>query len=561
MKASLTQIKEVARQALAAQDWNRVNACALEIVRQEPDDPDAPFLLGLSQKAARRPDTAANYFARALALNSERYDAAVELASQNILLNKHKQARDLLDQYSDELQANPHYLDMAGQAYFFMNLYAEAWPLYQEAVRLQPVAEAFQAHLAACAVFIGKINTAKSTYRKILKRHPKHQKTHYDLAQLSRATNDRHIKQMLKILKKADDDPAKNVHLFYALGKENEDLGRWGEAFRYYERAGDAVKTVADYDVSDDVRLMDKIVETCTAEWLQDSPSTTKTKQAPIFIVGLPRTGTTLTDRILSNHSQVQSAGESQLLQMVLRDGGKAGNQIGITSDQIEAASRRDPGSIAQAYVDAVSHRLGTEPYFIEKLPENVLYLGFIAKAWPNARIIHLRRHPMDACFATYKQSFFRFAYSLDDLAEYYLAYDRMSMHWREILGPRMIELNYEDLVTDHEAKIRQLLDDLGLKFEDTCVRFEQNAAPVATASSVQVREKMHTRSVAKWKKFARQLQPLRDRLEHGGVTIWCTALLGMVLFGAPSVSHAGGVDLDELQKTRLQSWPELRNA
>lgn len=108
-----------------------------------------------------------------------------------------------------------------------------------------------------------------------------------------------------------------------------------------------------------------------------------------------------------------------------------------------------DPDSIAQAYVDAVSHRLGDELYFIEKLPENVLYLGFIAKAWPNARIVHLHRHPMDACFAVYKQSFFRFAYSLDDLAQYYLAYDRLSRHWHEMLGPRLVELNYEDLVGD----------------------------------------------------------------------------------------------------------------
>lgn len=520
MKASLSQINEVARQAIAGQDWNRVNACALELARQEPDNPDAPFLMGLTQKAARRPDTAANYFAEALLLNSERYDAAVELASQDVLLNKHSQARDLLDQYSEHLHASPHYLDMAGQTYFSMSLYEEAWPLYEQAVRLKPNAEAFQAHLAACAVFLGKIDTAKSTYRNILKRHPKHQKTHYDLAQLDRAQNDRHIKQMLKILKKADDNPAKNIFLFYALGKENEDLRRWDDAFRYYEKAGDAVKTVGDYDVSDDVELMDKIGETCTAEWLQDSPSKTKTKKTPVFIVGLPRTGTTLTDRILSSHSQVQSAGESQLLQMVLRDGSRAGNQIGITIDQIEAASQRDPESIAEAYVDAVSHRLGTEPYFTEKLPENVLYLGFIAKAWPNARIIHLRRHPMDACFATYKQSFFRFAYSLDDLAEYYLAYDRLSTHWREILGPRMIELNYEDLVADHESQTRWLLVKLGLEFEETCILFHQNAAPVATASSVQVREKVHTRSVAKWKKFARQLQPLRDRLEQGGVTV-----------------------------------------
>ena len=520
LAAETTQLSNVARQAVATKDWARVSACAMEIRRHAPGDAEGPFLMGLVQKAAGQPEAAARHLQQALSLDGERYDAAVELASLNVIANRYNDARELLRRYCGHLHNSPVYLDMAGEAYFAMGLYEQAWPLYEQASRLQPNVEAFQAHMASCGVYLGKIDLAKSIYRKLLKRNSRHQKTHYDLAQLERARNDRHIKEMLKVLRKSDPKPASNIFLFYALGKEYEDLGLWKDSFRFYKKGGDAVKSVADYDVADDVRLMDSIIETCSASWLQDTPAAGKTIKTPIFIVGLPRTGTTLTDRILSSHSQVQSAGESQLLQMVLRDGTRAGNQIGITTEQIEAASKRDPGSIAEAYVDAVSHRLGNEPYFIEKLPENVLYLGFIAKAWPNARIVHLRRHPMDACFAVYKQSFFRFAYSLDDLAQYYLAYDRLSRHWRETLGSRMVELNYEDLVHDQEAQTRQLLDLLGLEFEEACLRFDENAAPVATASSVQVREKLHTRSVAKWKKFERQLQPLRDRLGQDGVNL-----------------------------------------
>lgn len=476
--------------------------------------------MGLVKKAARQPYAAARYLQQALSLDGDRYDAAIELASLNISANRYNDARALLHRYCGHLHTNPVYLDMAGDAYFAMGLYEQAWPLYEQASRLQPSIDVFQAHMASCSVYLGKIDLAKSIYRNLLKRNSRHQKTHYEFAQLDRARDGRHIKQMLKVLRKGDPNPASNIYLFYALGKEYEDLGLWNESFRFYKKGGDAVKSVANYNVADDVRLMDKIIETCTAEWLVSCPATRNTEKTPVFIVGLPRTGTTLTDRILSSHSQVQSAGESQLLQMVLRDGTRAGNQIGITTEQIEAASKRDPGLIAQAYVDAISHRLGDEPYFIEKLPENVLYLGFIAKAWPNARIVHLHRHPMDTCFAVYKQSFFRFAYSLDDLAEYYLAYDRLSRHWREMLGPRLVELNYEDLVGDQETQTRRLLEAVGLEFEEVCLRFDQNVAPVATASSVQVREKVHTRSVGKWKKFERQLQPLRDRLENGGIVV-----------------------------------------
>jgi hypothetical protein len=126
----------------------------------------------------------------------------------------------------------------------------------------------------------------------------------------------------------------------------------------------------------------------------------------------------------------------------------------------------------------------------------------------------------MDACFAVFKQSFFRFAYSLDDLAEYYLAYDRLSRHWSNVLGSRMLELHYEDLVADQETQTRALLEGLGLEFEDACMLFERNTAPVATASSVQVREKVHSRSVGKWKRFQKELRPLQARLEEGGVKI-----------------------------------------
>jgi hypothetical protein len=304
------------------------------------------------------------------------------------------------------------------------------------------------------------------------------------------------------------------------LAKELEDLQRWDEAFDYYQKGGDAVKKTMNYDVGRDTVVIDKVIDVCTPAWLAQDPVSEDSEKTPIFVVGLPRTGTTLTDRILSNHSQIESVGETHLLHMVLRR--ESGLETGgeLTAEVIAAAAQKPAELIAQGYIDAISHRLGDAPFFIDKLPENILHLGFIAKAWPQARIVHLRRNPMDACFAMYKQSYFRFAYSFDDLARYYLAYDRLSRHWRDVLGERMVEVEYEKLVADQERETRRLLDRLGLPFEEACLHFERNAGPIATASSVQVREKMHTRSINKWKKFERQLEPLKDLLEAGGATI-----------------------------------------
>jgi hypothetical protein len=208
---------------------------------------------------------------------------------------------------------------------------------------------------------------------------------------------------------------------------------------------------------------------------------------------------------------------------MVLRRESGIQSVENISPAMVEAVAKKDIGLIAKWYLDTVRYRLGDEPMFIDKLPFNFLFLGFIARAWPNARIIHLGRNPMDSCFSMYKQVFtwaYKFSYSLDGLGQYYVAYDRMRNHWRELLKDRMIEVEYESLVTDPEAQTRILLDKLVLEFEQTCLDFDKNMAPSATASSVQVREKAHSRSINKWTRFTRQLQPLRQHLENAGIEV-----------------------------------------
>ena len=506
------------RRAAATRDWGRVRSCGLEIRRLAPRDPEGPFLLGLAEKAAGRPQQAADSFLEALELSAERYDAAIELAFQCVLLNRHREAVELLDGNRSRLSNSPRYLNLAGEGYARMGMYEEAWPLYERALELQPDVEIFQANLAACAVYLGRIDTARDLYCKLLEKHPSHQRNHYELARLTRATDDRHVEQMRAVLARSDPDPTRNIFLFYALGKELEDLERWDEAFEFYRKGGDAAKSMMQYDVDDDVAVIDAIVATCDAKWLADRPASDASDVMPIFIVGLPRTGTTVAERILSSHSQVETVGETQLVQMVLKDTGGMGRGMQMTPGIIAAAAKAPAEELARRYLEAVSHRLSGARYFIDKLPENVLYLGFIARAWPDARMVHMRREPMDACFALYKQSYFRFAYTLDDLCRYYLAYDRLSRHWRAVLGDRLIEVEYEGLVADQAGETKRLLDRLNLPFEEACLNFERNVAPIATASSAQVREKLHSRSVGKWKRFERQLAPLQACLEAGGV-------------------------------------------
>jgi hypothetical protein len=240
----------------------------------------------------------------------------------------------------------------------------------------------------------------------------------------------------------------------------------------------------------------------------------------PVFIVGLPRTGTTLTERIVSSHSRVGSVGETFFLPQALRAVSGVRGTENLTAEIVKAAATSAPGDLAPRYFDAVSYKLGSEPMFVEKLPENFLLIGFIVRSFPKHAVIHLKRHPMDACFAMYKQSYFRYAYSLDDVGRYYVAYDRLMRHWRSLLGERLIEVSYDDLVANPEHQIRRLLNRLGLSFEIECLNFETSRAASRTASAVQVREKIHTRSVNRWRHFERQLAPLQSFLTRQGIAV-----------------------------------------
>lgn len=525
-------LSQQARAAVQSGNWRAVQSCATALVQKDPANPEGHFLAGLVARAASQPEAAASAFERALTADPGRYDAAVELAEAWRMLGRPAKALRLLDAQVGRLGNSPKYLDLAGTVYSQLGLHARAAPLFEAACRLQPGVERLQASLAECLVTLGRLGEAETLYRELLGRFPRHQRYHYQLANLRRARDDEHLEQMRSALEASGGPPARNIFLYYAIGKELEDLERWDEAFEHYRKGGDAAKGVSGYRVEPDLALIDAIIATCDRAWLGAAvlepvaasgpvtPAIGPRESTPVFITGLPRTGTTLAERILASHSQVESAGESFYLPLALHQ--LAGRQLEMVPKPatIMAAARRPGGELAERYLAAVSGRLEGKALFIEKLPENFLYLGFIARAFPDARLVYLRRHPMDACFALYKQSYFRFAYTLDDLARYYLAHDRLLRHWREVLGERLVELGYEDLVSDPEPQVRRWFGRLGLEFEPACLEFDRRGGAVATASAAQVREPIHTRSVGRWRKFERQLQPLRERLEAGGILV-----------------------------------------
>ncbi|MCH9005521.1 MAG: sulfotransferase [Proteobacteria bacterium] len=523
MNGEVKNLSNAGRQAIAQQDWATVHLCANGILSRMPNEPEGHFFMGLIEKASEHPKKAIAAFETTLQLDPNRYDAAIELASQYSMGRRNGEVAAVLKRYEAKLDNSPKYLDMAGTVYSEIGLPEKAWPLYKRANKLQPEITLFKANLASCAVFVGEIEVARDAYRSLLELNPSHQRNHYQLARVGRAKDTQHIEQMESLLDSNSLPPDRNVFMYFALGKEYEDVQQWGKAFEYYEKGGDAVTSVANYDVADDIAIIDTVIDTCNSEWLQQGPAPPVHGKTPLFVVGLPRTGTTLTERIIASHSKVASVGETEFVQMVMRRESDIPGVEKMTPPMIEAIARKDAAIITVGYMNTIGYRLGEEPIFVDKLPFNVLYLGFIAKAWPDRPIVLQKRNPMDTCFSMFKQVFtwaYKYSYSLEALGKYYVAYERLCQHWRDTLGDRLVEVQYEEMVSDQEAQTRRLLDGLGLEFEEACLNFEENVAPTATASSVQVRQKVHTGSVDRWRRYEEQLQPLREHLESAGIAV-----------------------------------------
>jgi tetratricopeptide (TPR) repeat protein len=464
----------------------------------------------------------------ALALVDERLTVAprdlaclVQRAECLWTLGRRPEALGAAEAAAEAAGDEPAALDAVAAFFVHATEHARALALYDRALAAAPTSTHLRARRATLHRYLGAFDLAALDYQAVLAVDAADTDALKALGELRRGSPDpSSVAALEAALARNPTDPKHAAPLHFALAKAYEDLGDYAASWRHVTAANGLERTRIRYSAAVDRAAIDSLIE----QFPGPEPVTPDTTgESPIFIVGLPRTGTTLVERILGSHSQVHSAGELDVLSeaitaVIARDRPPVDLDV---REYTRLLAGLDAATLAAEYVARVKAWRGDRPRFSDKQVTNFFYCPLILRAFPQARIVHLTRHPLAACYAVYKTQFTRgFAFSCDlgELADFYLGYRKLMAHWHRILPGRILDLGYEDVVTAQEPTTRTLLAYCGLPFEAACLDFHANPAASMTASAVQVRQPLYDSSLEQWRHYEAGLAPLRERLEAAGI-------------------------------------------
>jgi tetratricopeptide (TPR) repeat protein len=444
-----------------------------------------------------------------------RYDYAQVLSQRH----KHLQAREQMQRLLDLDPANADYRVLAASIAVGLGENEKAVTLYSEMLADMPGSPDVNLWLAHALKTIGRAPEAIEAYRAAAAARPDFGDAYWSLANLKMYRfEDEELARMRTQEASPTTSSIDRHHLCFALGKALEDRGQIAESWTYYERGNALVRGESRYRPEILETNTRKQIEVCTGDFFRRRAGWGAPGPDPIFILGLPRSGSTLLEQILASHSQVEGTQELADVQRIVLD--LQGRDPDLDNPRYPAAladlTRDDFLRLGEKYLaDTRVYRSGTQ-FFIDKMPNNFRHVGLIHLMLPNARIIDARREPMSCCFSNLKQLFARgqeFTYSIEDIARYYRTYLELMRHWDEALPGRVLRVFHEDVVDDLESGVRRMLDFCGLEFEPACVEFHHTRRSVRTPSSEQVRQPIFREGLDQWKKYEPWLGPLETAL------------------------------------------------
>ncbi|RUX30017.1 sulfotransferase family protein [Mesorhizobium sp. M7A.F.Ca.US.011.01.1.1] len=486
----------------------------LQVLARTPNHPLALYILG-TVCLGYDDEAALRYFARAAGEEPKNPYYHLGLASAYVKVSEYSPAIRHM-QYALELQPDLiEALCALGDAYIDFDKPEMALPLYEKALKINRDHPKVRIGLARALTSVGRMVEAAAYLQEAIERRIKVPAAYNDLVQTQKFTEEpKELKAILGELGNPNLEPdgAENLHL--AAGKVLNDLKRYKDAFDHFNKSKQA--SGRNFDIDQYRRWIDSLIATFTPEMLAAKADYGNPSEVPVFVVGMPRSGTTLTEQICASHPNVHGAGELMKLRRVANAIELRRSSAGNLHSAIASITKGLSRTLAEEHLSYLKERAPAALRVVDKMPHNFELIGLIGLLFPNAKIIHCRRDAIDNCVSCYVLKFgegHSYNTDLKTLGLYYREYDRLMQHWNEVFPGLIFENQYETLVEDQEAQSRRLIDYLGLPWDDACLRFFDRDGSVNTPSRWQVRQPIYKSSVKRWKNYEGEIQPLIDAL------------------------------------------------
>ena len=523
--------------ALLARSTGRLDLAhhlAERAIASDPRDPAAHVTLGNLLLEMERVAEAVDAYSAALRLDPGHVNARFNLGYGLRRMGEPEAAvaefRRLTERFPDDAG---HWIGLGG-ALLEAARPRDALDVLARALALSPDDPEVLTELGIAHVDAGEFEAARGCYRRVIAARPDDGRgwLNYSKTRRFAASDGTEIEEAERAAARLDAAPAPGVEcgdLHFALGKMHDDLADYDRAFEHFRRGNEILRRHLPHDPGEAQRRVEEMAARYDASWFEGLRGGGDPSPRPVFIVGMPRSGTTLVEQILASHPAVHGAGELIRLPNIARrllarggGGGGAGAQPLAKAD-LEAAARDYLAYIGARADAGAAAGAGAALRVTDKLPENYHHLGLIASILPNARIVHVRRDPMDVCVSNYVVRFGQghaWSFGFESLAGEYHAYERLMRHWRAVLPSPVHEISYERLTASLEAQSRKLVAFCGLDWDPGCLEFHRTERAVHTASGWQVRQRVYRRSVGRWRNYERHLEPLRAALRSRGIRL-----------------------------------------
>jgi len=485
-------------------------------ISQDPDNAVAHNNLGNAFWSLGKETEAIAAYKRAIDLNPDLADAHRNLGSILLDLNDLDEA---INCFNQALRINPRDQKSCrelGRAQNERGNLDEAVSAYQQAIAIDPVNAEYYTELGVVFSDYGEIEKAASAHRKTLEINPGYARAYLSLSMNKKFTqDDDDIRAMESLLMTKGIPDEDSIKLGFALGKAFEDLGNYDGSMEFVIKAAGLKRNSIDYSVSESKEQIASIKEVFSPEFISNHRDSGDSDRTPIFILGMPRSGTSLVEQILASHPDVHGAGELNDLVKVYESIKEPVDkqQSDPFPEGLLGLDSKAFADLGKQYIARIRKHSTNAKFITDKMPHNFLRIGFIRTILPNARVIHCTRDPMDNCLSIFKNYFnkgHRYSYDMSELGQYYRMYLELMDYWNDTLPGFIYHQSYEDLVGSQQAQVSKLLQHCGLDWDDACVDFHKTRRKVKTASNAQVRRPIYSDSVQLWKRYEKHLEPLR---------------------------------------------------